>query len=383
MDQAGQDPIDELKEFLESLEAFAPTRADRSTGVEYRSVSEEEVVEDSLPSEQSSDEEDYDQAEDQVESGESEPDEFEHSGISEFREYDSGPVAAVDCGIVRLGETENGIVIALRAAIIVDRDEKSQISLFRSGPIYLHNHHRAQLLHLMGKQLGRPDFFVDLDESNSENPNPIRVKSGVADNSHQYGDRFRNWFERVVQLIAVSSVGNGAVLFDGALTLRTRDTPAAYLQRLARLAGEKGNAIIAISKQSMLQIQDRPIRFWLNDHPNVACYRSLTHLMRREGAERVLGNAYAARFSILGPTFRMDVRSAPGQTDHEAVSQLYSSALMRGGYPDIMVRAHTHSYFTSPDVIQLQAQAGAKYRLVPQGEVDLSGIFGPFGGRFK
>jgi len=105
--------------------------------------------------------------------------------------------------------------------------------------------------------------------------------------------------------------------------------------------------------------------------------------MRREDTERVLGNAYAARFSVLGPTFRMDVKAVDGQTDNEAINQFYNSALMRGGYPDILVRAHTHSYFTSADVVQLQAQAGAKYRLVPRGEVDLSGIFGPFGGRFK
>jgi hypothetical protein len=105
--------------------------------------------------------------------------------------------------------------------------------------------------------------------------------------------------------------------------------------------------------------------------------------MRREESERVLGNAYAARFSALGPTFRMDVKAIAGQTDEEAINQFFSSALMRGGYPDILVRAHTHSYFTSPDVIQLQAHACTKYRLIPQGEIDLSGIFSPFGGRFK
>ena len=79
----------------------------------------------------------------------------------------------------------------------------------------------------------------------------------------------------------------------------------------------------------------------------------------------------------------MDVKPVKGQSDEEAIGQLYSSILVRGGYPDILVRAHTHSYFTSPDVLQLQAQASAKYSLSPEGEVDLTGIFGPFGGRFK
>ncbi len=232
--------------------------------------------------------------------------------------------------------------------------------------------------------LGKPDFFVDLDTSDSANPVPVKVKSGVAGDAHQYGDRFRNWFERLVQRIAVASIQNGIVLFDGALTLRTRDTPRTYLEQLARLASDNGNALIAVSKQSRLQVGGRSIRFWLNDVPNRACYRLLSILMRREGAEeRSLGNIYAARFSVLGPTLRMDVKPIKGQSDDEAIGQLYSSVLIRGEYPDILVRAHTHSYFTSPDVIQLQAQASTKYSLVPEAEVELTGIFAPFGGRYK
>ena len=79
----------------------------------------------------------------------------------------------------------------------------------------------------------------------------------------------------------------------------------------------------------------------------------------------------------------MDVKSIRGQTDDEAIGQFYSSVQMRSGYPDILVRAHTHSYFTSPNVIQLQAQAGAKYKLVPEGEVELTGNLDSFGGRLK
>lgn len=294
-----------------------------------------------------------------------------------------GPVAAVDCGIVRLGETENGLVIALRAALVIDDGENSSVKLFRTGPIYLRNIDKPQVLFQIGSHLGRPDFFVDVDNSDRENPVPTSVKSGVADNSHQYGDRLRNWFERLIQRIAVSSIENGIVLFDGALTLRTRDTPNVYLQSLDRLAKQNNNSIIAISKQSLLLIDSRPIPFWLNDNPNRTCYRLLTPQLRRERAERILGNIYAARFSVLGPTFRMDVSVSNSQFDDEAISQLYCSTLMRGGYPDILVRAHTYSYFTSPDVIQLQAQAGSNYRLIPQQEVSLTGIFGPFGGRFK
>jgi hypothetical protein len=173
------------------------------------------------------------------------------------------------------------------------------------------------------------------------------------------------------------------VLFDGALTLRTIDTPSRYLEDLARLASAKGNAIVAISKQSMLQVRGRPLPFCLDDVPGKPCYRLLTGLMKSDEAERILGNIYAIRLSSLGPTFRMDVKPVEGQADAEAINMAFSSSLMRGGYPDILVRAHAHSYFTSPDVLQLQAQASAKYALTPRPEPSLTGIFAPFAGRFK
>lgn len=384
MSEAEPNPIDELNRLLDELESAAPSRGQSEQGnpVIFRSVADEDVVDDSLTFPE------FELDEDSAEQDREIHEDFESDEVSDFQVGASGPVAAVDCGIVRLGETENGLVIALRASLSIDRDNGSEVRVFRTGPMYLHNQHKIQTLHQMGKQLGKPDLFVELEETEEEDVpqedlRPTRVKRGVADDAHQYGDRFRNWFERLVQRIAVSSIEGGIVLLDGALTLRTRDTPEEYLEYLGELANGRGNTIVAISKQSMLQVGGKSIRFWLNDATERPCYRWLTPLMNREESERVLGNVYAARFSSIGPTFRTDLKAAEGQSDDEAMGKLYSSTLMRGGYPDILVRAHTHSYFTSPDVLQLQAQAAAKYTLVPQGEINLTGIFAPFGGRFK
>lgn len=377
MDDIDPDAIVELEAFLNELEELSPTREDvAGSSVVYRPIESEEIVDDSI---------DEDPLQDQIQEdvGYLPTDENASPEIQDFVVSNGGPVVAIDCGIVRLGETENGLVIALRASSVIDDGTSSRVKLYRTGPIYLHNRYKLQILHQMGRHLGKPDFFVELDQSNPNSIRPEKVKLGVANDAHQYGDRFRNWFERLVQKIASESVENGTILFDGALTLRTRDTPSIFLERLAQAASNKGNALVAISKQSRLQIQGKPIRFWLNDFPNRVCYRRMSALMMREEGERVLGNLYAARFSVLGPTFRMDVKPMSGQSDDEAINQFFSSVLMRGGYPDILVRAHAYSYFTSPDVMQLQAQAGAKYSLTPQGDIELTGIFGPFGGRFK
>lgn len=369
--------LNDINQLLKQLDEYASkVESDTPPRIVLRSVGAEDVVDDSLPSEELWELDEPFLEEDRLY-------EVPEDEIFGFEAGNPGPVVAVDCGIVRLGETENGLVISLRAAIVTDGDLGSEVKLFRTGPLYLHNHYKQHILHQMGAQLGREDFFVELDTSDPETPVPMRVKRGVADDAHQYADRFRNWFERLLQKQAVAQIQNGVILFDGALTLRTRDTPSQYLEILAQLASSNGNAIVAISKQSRLEIQGRSIKFWLNDVPNVACCRRLTGHMRKESIARVLGNAYAARFSAFGPTFRVDVKPAQGQSDEEAISQFFGSVFLRAGYPDILVRAHVHSYFTSPDVIQLQAQAGARFELEPQAEIGLTGIFAPFGGRYK
>jgi hypothetical protein len=369
-------PLAHLRELLTEIEQLAPARSDTAgAGIRLRATGDAPIDDSDAPT-----------ADDPLDEGDFVEGEasLNEVPIRVFRTHEVVPVVAVDCGIIRLGETENGLIIALRATITKHVDGTASIQLFQTGPIYLHNLHKKEILHRVGVHLGKPDLLVEFDDHDADPPVLKKVRNGVAQDAHKYGDRFRNWFERLAQRIAVIAVMNGVVLFDGALTLRTIDTPQAYLRDLARLADSHGNAIIAVSKQSHLQIQGRPLQFWLDDAPDRPCYRQLSSLMRRDsGEERVLGNAYAARFSPLGPTFRMDVKAAEGQSDTEAINTMFSTCLMRGGYPDLLVRAHAHSYFTPPDVVQLQAQATAKYRLTPHPEVQLTPIFAPFGGRFK
>lgn len=373
------DPIAEVERLLNDLHSYAPLRnSEDLTRYITRSVDEGKTIDDSLDVEELP--------------LETTPLDFEirqdgdapaASPVVSFSPLPVCPLAAVDCGIIRLGETENGLVIALRATLAIQDGENSRNILFRTGPIYLSNEHKLQILHQLGVHLGREDIFVEVDNSDPERIIPIAIKSGIADNAHQFGDRFRNWLERLVQKIAVHSIQNGIILLDGALTLRTRDTPSIFMENLVTDANRSGNAVVAISKQSSLLVGGKSIRFWLNDAEYQACFRELTPIMRHEGQLRVVGNVYAARFSPIGPTFRMDVNPAEGQADHEVINQLFNSALMRSGYPDILVRAHALSYFTPPDVLILQAQARAAFSLIPQVEVDLEGIFAPFGGRFK
>ena len=269
------------------------------------------------------------------------------------------PLAAVDCGVARLGETRGGVVVALRASLVVD----SSVQLFRTGPLLLPNSQKAQVLFRIGHDLGQADLLV------SSKDGDLSLRRGAAADAHVLMDRLRNWLERRVQLIAARSIEGGLVLFDGALTATTRDTPRRYLERLARVASRHGNDLVALSKESALDVEGVPLHYRLDDVPSVPGYRLVA-----PASSRLLGNVFAARLSPLGPTLRVDVKG-----DDATLSRLFGSATLRGGYPEVLARAHALSVFPASTVLEMRARLGVR----PERELALAGALGPFDERFR
>ena len=297
------------------------------------------------------------------------------------------PIVAVDVGMVKLGETPQGVVIALRGALVIDSPSRSTVRRYFSGPLYLDNARKTETLFALGRQLSQDDYYVEVDRSDPDRPQPIRVRDGVADNARHYADRFRSWFERKIQSDAVIAVQNGTVCFDSSLTLSTRDCPNAYLRGLVARAHGHGNNVVAVSKMSELEIMGRSVRWWLDDAPPMPCRRALSPLIRQESparADRILGQVHAVRFAAVAPSaFRVDVCAAPGVTDDEALDRFCGSTRIRAYYPEILVRAHIHATFPRSAVWSLQAQARRVYGVACRADVSLQAVFGPFAGRFK
>jgi hypothetical protein len=147
--------VNELGRLLDEIDALAPKRStDGPTPVDLRST-DDAPIEDSMPDEPD-DLSDAFQQREEIDADISEAPTFD------FVTETAVPLVGVDCGIARLGETENGLVIALRATIATEQNGRSGVTLFRTGPLYLHNLKKDQLLLQMGQHLGKPDFFVDL-----------------------------------------------------------------------------------------------------------------------------------------------------------------------------------------------------------------------------
>lgn len=289
------------------------------------------------------------------------------------------PVTAVDTGVVRLGNTEDGMVAAVRAAAITYHPDGRQIlKTVRTGLVYVNQTNRLGLFHQMGEAFYRPDFYVHLDDDDI--PTELKVKLGPHD--HRTLDRLRNLVERKLQEYVITTAPPGILLIDGALTIRTFDTPGTYMTRLGDIAEERGISLVAVSKKTGLAVNGVDITMLLGDgvRPN---RRKLTRAIKRERGERFLGDLYVARFAAGGDTYRVDVAPAEGLGSAQVFDQMYTACRFRNGYPEPLLTAHIYSYMTPPVVAQLQAHAVAAHGLIVKPDINFGPIFAPFGGRYK
>jgi hypothetical protein len=210
----------------------------------------------------------------------------------------------------------------------------------------------------------------------------LTVKQGATE-PNQFKDRIRNFIERMLQLDIVGQLQGGILLVDGALTLRTYNTPEVFLQRLGKEAAKRNSEIIGVSKKSRVTVDDVHIGALLDEDPPDAGYRRIVTL-DAEGTEaaaeaRNLGAPFAVRFAPGGFTFRVDVtRQSLLPSEEVVLEALYGNTQMTLGYPNLLRLAHIHSAFTKDEIISLQVMAAHKYKVSMRPPEDLSVIFAPF-----
>lgn len=291
-------------------------------------------------------------------------------------------VTAIDAGVVKLGNTADGVVGAVRAAAVTRHpDGKLELRTYRPGMFIFNSTNRAEVFHSMGLAMGKPDFFVRADGGR---PKAEKVRLGVHD--HRLLDRARNYIERLVQRQICEELRDGDIAIDGALTLRTFDTPQVFLRQLHETAQEHDLSLVAVAKKTGLSVRGVDIRLLLDREGGLPGRRRLTAAVRaehRDGAHRALGDLYVARFAPAGDAYRVDVDPAPGLTSAAALDNFAAACLHRNGYPEPLLQAHAFSYMPPPIVAELQAHAVARYRLNVKPEPNLGPVFAPFGGRWK
>jgi len=274
------------------------------------------------------------------------------------------PIVAVDVSSIRIGETEDGVLCALRSSTVWKAD--SSYLYLRCGPIIFHitdSGHHLISEHLGLRQPTQPDMLSSVT---------MRILN-----------RLRNSLERWTQRLVCASSRDGIILFDGSLTAGTPDNPVKYVQSILESARENGNVVLAFSKATKLAIAGQRITRLLEEMP-APC---LLDVDREIGEQfpstpvKLLGRVYVAKLALGGFTFRLDIdRQVPIEGAIETVSKLFGSDLVEQGYPETLRLAHILSTFTANEVIGIQRFISKNYglRIVSQPNLRRS-LFGPFG----
>lgn len=279
-------------------------------------------------------------------------------------------LVAVDTGSIQIGSTENGVVIAVKGAVISQHDDK--YSLHKMGPKLIHISREKQIVVLegIGQGLGRQDMFVKTSQ------NGEKTISGGSVGFKQVQDRIRNYVERWLQRFAISIIKGGIILFDGILAAREWDTPTKFLEDTRELAFNNGNSLIGIAKRSDLEIGGVSILYLLQGTQE-PCYQEIIDPDWSALYPPSAGTIFVVRFGPGGFSFRTDVCPFVVPAE-EILNRLYQNARIHLGYPYLLKLAHIHSVFTKPEIVQLQVLAAKDYGLRMQKPQDISVIFAPF-----
>lgn len=311
-----------------------------------------------------------------------EVDEIEEAQLGPFQPFDGSdvpvPMAGIDVGVVDLGISRTGFALAFKGCVVSQALDGTH-SVFKVGPRvkFITPSNRADILRFVGRELGDEFMFVAEQEGGD-----LTIKAGARE-PNQYKDRIRNYIERMLQLDVVRSLRNGIMLVDGALTLRTYNTPQAFMERLAREARRTNSDIVGISKKSRVTVGGVHISALLDDSPPQPGFCQII-AEDTEGEDtavsgRNLGNLYAARFSPGGFTFRVDVaRQSVFPSDPDVLQALFANTHMTLGYPNLLRLSHIHSAFTKSEIVSLQVAAAHEYGVSMRPPEDLSVIFAPF-----
>lgn len=272
------------------------------------------------------------------------------------------PLASIDAGSVRLGETDQGVLSAFRVAIVKQSEPKPSYELY--GPYVLHiTGDNKQMIY---SYLRNKIFHLGPAEA------PWSL--------YKMTDRIRNFLERQAQKVTAESIENGIVLWDGSLTGGTIDTPGQVLRESMGLAHSKGSSIVAVSKSSWLKIRTgERIVGLLEDVPR-ACYVDVHEQIDTRTLSRFLGRVHVVKFTPDGFSFRVDVAPKDGASSTEALGLLMGNSDFSHGYPELLRQAHIHAYFTPNEILALQNMAVDKYELKVTRAFDVRRcILAPFG----
>lgn len=269
------------------------------------------------------------------------------------------PVIATDVSSIKLGETDNGILIALRGAIVWKTQQKYYY--LRIGPFPFHiteeNKHEIHLL-----------LNPFPNETTKNEPDLIHMQSRVA-------SFFEHWLQMSINMLFKNSL----ILWDGSLTIGTPESPTSLILKLLETARMHGNIVLAFSKMTRLRLNGQGLTELVWKYP-APCLLEINSLLMHHNMHS-LGDLYVAKLSQGNCAFRLDVdKQVPKTYAIEAVEKLLEADVLLHGYPETLRLSHILSTFTANEVLALQRFITKECSLEITTKPNVRRIlFGPFG----
>lgn len=270
------------------------------------------------------------------------------------------PLVAVDSSSLHLGETDEGLAVAIRVSIV--KQLGNDVTTEKFGPFVAHLTPR-----------NTHAIYNNLRASLGE------TKEAQVPALFKMPDRIRNLVERIAQRYACDLVSGGIILLDGALT-RSMDTPKEIFETIFEAAQLNNNSIVAISKHTRLWLTSGKRLIDVFKDVETPTLVEIPFDLIKTKVTDLLGSVHVVKFTPDGFTFRVDVRALAGDCCKK-IRIVKASTNFRYGYPELLCRAHINAFFTPVEGISLQGMFVERHGLEVLPSFDLrTYVFGPFGG---
>jgi len=271
-------------------------------------------------------------------------------------------IAACDASSVKIGETETGMIFAIRAVAVWRSPDR--VTFTRWGPLLFH----------IPNSDGQPDRSNDDDS---------HLFGGLSVKTLRVLTKLRNHVERWAQEVLSATVRNGIVLFDGSLTAGTPDNPAGRVNRILSTARSNNSVVLALSKSTQLTVGGKNILGFTHGEksPHIIDITQIVETEYPAYPVRFLGRVCVVKFTPDGFLFRLDIdKEADEEAALVSLGRVAGNDVIIHGYPETLRIAHIFSTFTANEILAIQRFVAANHRITLQPRPSLRrSLFGPFG----
>jgi hypothetical protein len=273
-------------------------------------------------------------------------------------------ITAIDVSNIRLGETETGILTAIRAAIVWRHGHYYRYLRLGPFPFHITEENRQEIYHLFRR------YYFQTPPKDIGAPNLLNIQN-----------RISNLLERWIQMRISTSSHDNIILWDGSLTAGTPDNPTKVLSQLLEIARTRLNTVLAFTKTTTLRLSGHRLTDLTTKTPPPYLIQINHYPLHPPTPICFLGDIYIAKLTNGGCSFRLDIdKNIPDEQGIAAAQKLLGNDLLLQGYPETLRLAHIYSTFTANEVIGIQRFIAQTYGLKIVARPNLRRLlFGPYG----